>query len=267
VARSDISLSPIDLITDISPTDTRQKLGVKKGMKVLMAGNSIFVGEVLEISLDGVKLWHPPTRVEKPLRLEQIKRNLEVVKRSALSRGRDEGLGQLLFHLDSINRLEMPPVIELNGVARAALPHLINLMRATRLEDIEGVETAAKNLVGLGLGLSPSADDMLVGFTSALWWISNSFGKGVDRIYKINKAISSYADITNLLSGQLLAHAARGEVNERLAELLAAILARLESDIDNLVDLVTKIGETSGLDVMVGLILGAYIGMERNFMS
>ncbi|MDI6884288.1 MAG: DUF2877 domain-containing protein, partial [Hadesarchaea archaeon] len=120
---------------------------------------------------------------------------------------------------------------------------------------------------GLGPGLSPSADDMLSGFISALGWVSRSLNRGVDRVDKVNGAIVSQAGGTNLLSRQLLEHAARGEVNERLGELLEALLAGPASGINPLVERVMKIGETSGIDMMVGLLLGVRVGFGTTFSS
>lgn len=267
VARSGISLSPIDLITDIHNSETMPSLGVRKGMRVQMAGDRMIVDKALEISLDGVKVWQSPTRVERPNSRELIKRNLELAKRSAKRRAGREGLGQLLVHVDTIARGEIPAYHDLNDVAKASLPHLVNLVKFVKLADVDGVKNAAKKLVGLGPGLSPSADDMLSGLTSALWWLSKSLGKDVELVGRINEAIVFHAGSTNLLSRQLLQHAARGEVNERLGELLRVLLAGQASEIDQLVERVMKIGETSGIDMMVGLLLGIQVGLEELAVS
>jgi hypothetical protein len=53
-------------------------------------------------------------------------------------------------------------------------------------------------------------------------------------------------------------------VNERAGELLQALLGgeRSPSEIEQLVERVMGIGETSGIDMMVGLLLGARVGLE-----
>jgi hypothetical protein len=262
VVRSDISLHPVDMRTDVPPGETMPSLGVKKGMPVWVLENKLLVGDALEINLADAKIWKPPTQVEKPLAPNEISRNLELARQTAVSRTRAEGLGQLLNHLDAIGRGEMPAVRELNDAARKALPNIVGLVKAVRNGDTAAVENTAKNLVGLGPGLTPSADDMLVGFTGALWWTSRSLGKDTDMVSKINCVIVSHADRTNLLSRQLLQHAARGNVNERLGELFTAILAGPASKIEPLVARIMKIGESSGIDMMVGLLLGVQVGLE-----
>ncbi len=264
VAQSGVSRSPINLITDIPSGESMSSLGVRKGMQVQKVGNRVLVGEVLEISLKDAQLWRPKTSAERCPGPELIKRNLELVKRLAVNKGGREGLGQLLKHIDEIAAGKMPQTSNLNAVARAVLPRLIDLVKATKSENVGGVKEAAQKLIGLGPGLSPSADDTLSGFTAALWWVSHSLGKGIDRVKKINETIISCSGTTTLLSQQLLRHAAKGETNERVGELLEAILAGAPPDIEKWIEEVLKIGETSGIDMMVGLLLGLEIGLETD---
>lgn len=262
VVRSDISLHPVDMRTDVPPGETMPSLGVKKGMPVRVLESKLLVDDILEINLADAKIWKPPTKVEKPLAPNEISRNLELARQTAVSRTCAEGLGQLLNHLDAIGCGEMPAARDLNDVARKALPNIVGLVKAVRNGNTAAVESTTKNLVGLGPGLTPSADDMLVGFTGALWWTSRSLGKDMDMVGKINCVIVSHADRTNLLSRQLLQLAARGEVNERLGELFTAILAGPASKIEQLATRIMKIGESSGIDMMVGLLLGVQVGMK-----
>jgi len=262
VAQSSISRSPINVITDVRPSESMPSLGVRKGMQVQKVGNRVLVGGVLEISLEGAQLWRPKTRAERCLGPELIKRNLELAKRLAASKGGREGLGQLLKHVDEIAAGKMPQTSDLNVVARAALPRLIDLVKATKSENVEGVKGAAQKLIGLGPGLSPSADDALSGFTAVLWWVSRSLNKDIDRVKKINEAVVSCSGATTLLSQQLLRHAAKGETNERVEELLDAILAGMPPKVESGVEEVLKIGETSGIDMIVGVLVGLNLGLS-----
>ena len=262
VAQSSISRSPINVITDVRPSESMPSLGVRKGMQVQKVGNRVLVGGVLEISLEGAQLWRPKTRAERCLGPELIKRNLELAKRLAASKGGREGLGQLLKHVDEIAAGKMPQTSDLNVVARAALPRLIDLVKATKSENVEGVKGAAQKLIGLGPGLSPSADDALSGFTAVLWWVSRSLNKDIDRVKKINEAVVSCSGATTLLSQQLLRHAAKGETNERVEELLDAILTGEPPKVESGIEEVLKIGETSGIDTVVGILVGLNLGLS-----
>ncbi len=264
VAQSGVSRSPINLIIEIPPSENMHSLGLKKGMQVELVEGRILVGGVLEISLEGAELWRPKTRVERCNRLDKIKRNLELAKRLAARKSESEGLGPLLGHVDEIATGKMPQISELNAVAKTVLPQLIYLTRAVRSGNTAEVKKVARKLIGLGPGLSPSADDALSGFTAALWWVSHSLGSGISNVEDINRVIVSQASGTTLLSKQLLQHAARGEVNERVEELLEALLAGGQSEIEPGVEQVLKIGETSGADMMVGLLLGMQMGLGQS---
>ena len=261
VAQSGVSRSPINLITDIPPIESMPSLGIRKGMQVRRVGDRVLVGGALEILLEGAELWRPKTRVELCHDIDTIQRNLHLVKHFAASRAGREGLGQLLPRIDEIAAGEIPQTSEMNAGAEAVLPHLVNLVKAARSGNLEGVRGAAQKLIGLGPGLSPSADDALSGFAAALWWVSHSLDGGTDRAQRINETIVSCAGGTTLLSQQLLRHAARGETNERVGELLEAILAGTPSSVEAGVERVLQIGETSGIDIMVGLLLGVRVGM------
>jgi len=263
IARSDISMSPVDVVTDIPPHVSMQTLGIERGMEIFINDDRLRVGDVLEISLSDAKLWRSPTFVERPLPREAILKNLERAKRIAVKKSDWRGLGQLLAHIRKISGGGLPMVRGLNEVAAVALPHIVSLLQAAKSGDDNGISTAAKKLIGLGPGLTPSADDMLMGFISALWWASRSTGENIDCTDRIIRAITSHAGATSLLSQQLLRHASRGEVNEHLHELLRSLLSEADPDIDLLVARLIRIGETSGIDMTLGLLLGLDLAFKN----
>jgi len=265
IARSGVSRSPINLIADIPSTESMPSLGVRKGMQVRRVGGRVLVGGALEISLEGAELWRPKTRAERCLGPELIKRNLELAKQVAAEKSGREGLGQLLPHVNEIASGTVPHVSDSNQVIEAALPHLVNLVKSVGAGDVRGVEKSAQKLVGLGPGLSPSADDALAGFMAARWWVSHSLNKSIDRVKKINATIISCSDTTTLLSQQLLRHAAKGETNERVEELLDAILTGGPPKVESGVEEVLKIGETSGIDMIVGVLVGLNLCLSMSF--
>lgn len=262
IARSSVPRSPINLVTDIPADEDMRSLGIQKGMEVRIVDERIFIGGVLELSLKDAKLWQPKTRTERCVGRELIEQNLKLARQFAADKRERDGLGQLLPHMDEIARGAMPSASDLNRVAKAALPHLLNLVKVVQAGDIDGVRGAAKGLVGLGPGLSPSADDALAGFTAALWWTSRSLCNGIDRAKEINQAIVSRAGGTTLLSQQLLGWAAKGEVDERIQGLFEVLLGGMSQDVEVASERVLAMGETSGVDTMVGVLLGFELGLK-----
>lgn len=263
VGRSDVARSPANLITDIPPSAKMSSLGIRKNDEVLTAGSSLEIGGWLKISLNGAEVWRPRRRVAKPLEIKLIKNNLSTAKEFANSGHYRDGLGQLLFYIDDVVFAAAAEDPQLNPVVRSALPHILSLLRAVESKNLDLVGRSAEKLAGLGPGLSPSSDDMLAGFMSSLRWTISSLGGNSAYIDEVNQAILvSTTGRTTLLSQQLLGHATAGEVNETVEGLLEAILAGKPSEVLAAAEEVLAMGETSGVDTMVGILLGSGLGLK-----
>jgi hypothetical protein len=104
---------------------------------------------------------------------------------------------------------------------------------------------------------------MLAGLMAGLRWAVNSFGGDVNRVDEVNRTIVGHvAENTTLLSQQLLKHSALGEVNEAVEGLLEAILADEAENVKTAAEKVLAIGETSGVDTIVGILLGLLLGID-----
>lgn len=257
VAREDVYRSQINLITDVSTKECMSALGIRRGMRVRVKGDNIKIGNILQASIKEAEIWHPSTGVQTPSNPEIIKRNLERVKRKVSSIDINEGLGQLLPHLDDILGEEISDASEFNPVAEKALPSIEELAEVSLERNSEGLKAASKGLIGLGLGLTPSGDDMLSGFMIARWWITNSFGAKLDQTKEENASIKGQmAEKTTLFSKQHLRYAAEGETNEAVESFLKSILRDKMKSVDSRINRVIEMGETSGADMMLGLLLG-----------
>lgn len=262
VSRQDVSENPMNVLIEVPTNETMQALGVRKGLPVWVDGRKFEVGEVLEVSLEGAAVWKPLANASNPLLLDAVRRNLDVAEKVAASRDVREGLGPLLKKIGAIfggGRIE---VDGLNDISRKALPHLQQLIEGVRRSDAGMVKEAVGKLIGLGPGLTPSADDFLSGLIGALVWFSNTFSKNIDCVGVLKEEILAQGGKTNLLSRQLLEHAARGENNARVEKLLISIFAGADSEIKPQLERVMEIGETSGIDMTVGILVAIRIGMD-----
>ena len=117
-------------------------------------------------------------------------------------------------------------------------------------DDPAGAAAAAVPIAGLGPGLTPSGDDLLVGALATHAWAEAA---GFGGTGGVRTAIAmAAAPLTSRLSGQLLIAAAAGDVTAPLAGLLAAVLRRGGSFPPD-VSAVLAIGATSGSDLVVGV--------------
>jgi hypothetical protein len=112
----------------------------------------------------------------------------------------------------------------------------------------EGKAGVATELLGLGPGLTPVGDDVLAG------WLATAVGCRHPALPDLRRAVALAApERTSVVSATLLACAARGEGVPQFRSLLIGVATRNVDVLDQSLDLMLRIGDTSG----AGLVLGA----------
>ena len=136
------------------------------------------------------------------------------------------------------------------GSIAAAGPHLAALASAIGRLDRPAAAHAARGLIGLGPGLTPSGDDGLAGVEAAL----HAMGHPLAGF--LASALDDVDERTTRVSATLLEHAARGEFAERIQRLLGALLDGLLASLADEIDRAVRWGATSGSDTLHGVLLG-----------
>lgn len=262
IAKRDVPKSPINVIVDVPPHLRMPHLGIKRGMNVSGVRDVLLIGDKLAVFLRNARVWRPQKGVNETVEVELFKNNLGLVKEFVGDRSDHEGLGQLLPYVDDILSGASVPDSELNPLSRYALSRIVSLLKAVRSKNFDGVRKNAENLVGLGPGLTPSADDMLAGFMAGLRWTAGSLGVNDKQVNVINGSIVACVEKTTLLSQQILKHAAVGAVNETVENFLKAILTGKADEVKKPVRKILSMGETSGADTTLGLLLGLSTALE-----
>ncbi|MBI5240121.1 MAG: DUF2877 domain-containing protein [Elusimicrobia bacterium] len=164
----------------------------------------------------------------------------------------------LAFLLDESRRQALD-----SGFERVLAAQLQDAAEDLRAGDLE---TGARAAAGAGFGLTPSGDDLLAGF---LWGLherrrlcGGDFSRDIARVYAAACGIGSSAgpgrtDVlaagargANPLSAAFLDSAREGRFFERLRALLTG-----QSSLEEGLDAVLAVGETSGADTCVGVLL------------
>ena len=143
-------------------------------------------------------------------------------------------------HAATVGLLAMP-------VARERLDEV---SRAVVRADTRAAAAAARPLVGMGPGLTPSGDDALAGMEAALHAL------GHPAAGFLTAALDDVAERTTAVSATLLRHAARGEFAERTHRLLAELLGSDDAALPGAVERAAAWGATSGMDGLVGVLAG-----------
>jgi hypothetical protein len=141
-------------------------------------------------------------------------------------------------------------------VSRQAGQGLRDLVSATQHYDPD-INSILSMLIGLGTGLTPSGDDLLVGYLTGLWC---TLRKKTDRrrfATKLGRTIIDLSQGTNDISRTYLYHAAQGQVTNHLVTLAQAISqGEASKRLLDIAETAMQAGHTSGMDSVTGLLLG-----------
>lgn len=113
---------------------------------------------------------------------------------------------------------------------------------------------AAESMIGIGPGLTPSGDDILIGFLAGLWSLSGRHPKHHSFLRTFGEGILQIAQRTNEISRTYLYHAARGQFSSALSTLVENI--GTGGDVEQATQDAMRVGHSSGMDTVTGLLAG-----------
>ena len=190
-----------------------------------LASAEIAVGDLVSTEFEGAPVWRP--RSAPAFDSIVVKASLARLCVDASTRLPSEGFAYL---------------IESTRQRAAAIEAL-----ARWLEDPSGVPEAARGLVGLGPGLTPSGDDLIGGAICAL----HAAGRAAQAARLASWALALAPAATNRISLAHLACAAEGECGEAVNDAIVALIGGDAVDLDR----IDAIGHTSGWDALAGVSL------------
>lgn len=207
-----------------------------QGAPVRVEARALVVGERLRVSLDGCAVTETalPESAPMPPVVACLERACE---------GVSSGL------LPAVAAVLEGRSLPADSLSRQAARHLSGLLSGTREASARRCLAAALGLLGLGPGLTPSGDDVLVG-----WLAGSRTAGGVGK--RLGAAVGprlleAAAARTVKVSHAFLAAAVNGQVAEPVR---AFVLTPDAERLDGLVAL----GETSGADLLAGYLLARF---------
>ena len=169
---------------------------------------------------------------------EQQVRRAEIVANNLIS----EGMGSLLSR-----RMQQPVKCLIDAAAE------LNGRKALE---------AAERIIGLGPGVTPSGDDILIGFLAGLWCMTGQTQKQFSFIHSFGDALMKIAKQTNEISRTYLAHATRGQFSSSLTDLAEAFANG--GDVAKAVRAAMNVGHSSGMDSVTGFLFGLRVRKMEN---
>lgn len=218
------------------------------GNKCHLVGNSIFFPQSqILINLQPAKVWRPDPQqkitcslaqqTERIFFLGQRMHDIDPTK-GWLFLG-DKGKKET-DHLDSINNL--------------IKTYTMCFVEAFNRMDLSGGLGAAKSIIGLGGGLTPSGDDWLTGFMLLQTRLDQSTGVERPFIVQSGKSLTELAfEKTTKISANRIEAACSGWSEELFLDLINHIFL-LETEFDDLkINLLMNFGHSSGVDTSMGI--------------
>lgn len=233
---------------------------VSPGEPARRSRDVLLIGQRLRLELSGAGLW-TPAPIVRTVPVPEIQRRLTVVAEIGEASAPAGGLAPLLPDaLALADGFDGSPhtgnahdlVVDR---ARLLLGSLASAIRERRWSD---TGAPARALSGLGPGLTPAGDDLLAGLALGL-------KAGVGTLPPEFAAALTDAGVgrTTDLAVARVRHAAAGHPDERVHQLLAALVMERSSDaLPAAVRALLEYGHSSGADTLVGLLTGASLGVR-----
>lgn len=137
---------------------------------------------------------------------------------------------------------------------RSALDAVLLVLGGARTKDAQMLLSGCNKLIGLGPGLTPSGDDLLLGFFAThRIWASALWQMIIDS--RLNASLQASAGRTHIISSTLLRAALQGTFAEIIYDLFESLSYHPEKTAAQ-ADKLLRIGHASGTDLLTGIILG-----------
>jgi hypothetical protein len=237
---------PAAIKLDITEDQKLCSFGFKVAMKAVINKDEIKIPEVrISIKLTGAKVWDSsPLFFRSTVSEEILNKNIEKIRDLTLKYGEMEGIASILDGDKVANHYKD---FIINSVKR--------LTRGISDFDYKEITEASKRLIGLGPGLTPAADDFLLGILASLYYIGYYFGNHLENLKKIaGFMIYDLPGRTTFISEIMLRSGMKARFSEPIRDLMLAVIHNTSVQ-DKCINLLS-IGGTSGSDCAAGIVFG-----------
>ncbi len=261
IVGKEIGNGPLNILVDVPPNINLLTAGIKIGDLVTRSGDLITLGDnSLIISNKRAELWIPKRKYFVNLQpINSIVTNLEFLRNLTVRDHPLIGINELIS-FTNLDGIDQGPIHKLGTLSIFALPHISSLLKAIKEGNLTNIDHISSKLVGLGSGLTPAADDILLGLMISMIYFSENFPESSIDVKKINHTITSnVSGRTTFISQEFLRETSIGNVSEFVAILLEKLLTSDQQEVENSARKVLNLGGTSGVDIVFGIILGGFL--------
>lgn len=239
VACRDLDNGPNTLIADFT---NLRPFDIKPGEGVFCSANRLYIGDEMAFLTEDADNWQC-ILPEYPARSHALRINLPVMKQYIDEFGKSGGVR---IASQPHNRFEK----EVSRMLQERSMAFLSELRAGRKES---AVQAARSLLGLGPGLTPSGDDFLVG----IFAVMNLHGGPLHAYTSLCQEILWQASQrTNDISLAALKQAAAGLVRDSIVKLIDTLAYGTLDRLLPCIAEVLRIGSSSGTDIAMGIHAG-----------
>ena len=215
------------------------------------AGVLRFESSPLTINLRGARVWKCHVS------------ELHVNMQSSSAERSWTAVWQMLNERQKLNKTELvaDDLFQLNAgslLSQTISCPVLQLISSTEQFDLPDSIHAAEKMIGLGPGVTPAGDDFLIGFLAGLWSTAGKDQRQLSFVLSFGDRLMKIAKRTNLISRTYLYHAVQGQFSSSLSNLAEAIALGSEN-IRGTSEAAMRVGHSSGMDSVTGLLIGLCI--------
>jgi hypothetical protein len=228
------------------------------GLRLAEAGHSVSLNRnTIQMTATGIRLdvgnsliWAPPLPSKKPDPSDLYRpRLVRIALTAALKKG-DTGFASLIAAF-----LGSAPAENFSPDAGLAWEKISQFLSTQPGFQKNSVAEIIESLLGLGRGLTPSGDDLALGFLLVLNRWQDAFDPRLD-LSTLNQSIVRSAYLkTTAISANLIESAVAGQGDERLLAVVDGIMTGQPGE-DECVSLALSLGNSSGVDALLGITIG-----------
>jgi hypothetical protein len=252
-----VSRVPFGIGVEIRANHGFERFNIRAGQSVAITSDSIrFPESGIRITLDQATVFSSECRLHRvdndPQKLAARLLSAASVIEKSNTKG---GLLPLLPFLEDLLKGETVHDLFLSPLCSRGKNGIVHLLDGIKNRCMDTALQGVLGLSGLGIGLTPSGDDVLTGFFGTLVLLeefdfSNPWFPGLFRAAK-----AMVRGRTTMIADAYLAHAMQGRISERLFELIEAIAAGSCLDVDGAAARIKEVGHTSGCEMCMGVLL------------
>ena len=254
---------PYGILCDLSEIDLQGVLRSEDAAEIdskrLYVKDSLF-----EISFGSAAIWDPEFFM--PIQAKDvpiIQNNISQLVQHIVHLNNPDGLVPLFRFIPDLMDSKDYPGDNTSALTQIAYDALRLIITAIRNNDEQLLNAGSLQLIGLGIGLTPSGDDILAGLFAALMITSDTASRKW-QIQFLGKLLPRIKGLTNEVSTNYLNAVSQGYFPERVSNLISAMItAKSFTDVQPALQDMLQWGHTSGYEITLGMVIGFLLSIEN----